>query len=140
VGTIQRRFSPYRLLLSPPGPSAAPGPLFCPQLLRSIQPGMLEAENLVPGAAPCTPLAVWCQWLNTVRCPPRAMWKACAVLLCLPAQNSSQSPLSPHTHCPTGGYFLNTINICICAMIRLCHPSETQFRDVFSCHGTENLG
>ena len=43
-----------------PGPSAAPGALFCSQLLCRIQCGMLEAENLVPGAAPCLPPAPPC--------------------------------------------------------------------------------
>ena len=54
-----------------PGLSAAPGPLFCSQLRR----GMPEAENLVPGAAPCPSPAMWSQWPNTARCPPGAAWK-----------------------------------------------------------------
>ena len=46
------------------------------QLLHSIQNGMPETENLVPGAAPGPPPAEWVQWLHTARCPPRAKWKA----------------------------------------------------------------
>jgi hypothetical protein len=49
---------------------------------------MLEAKNLVPGAALCSPPTVWGQWLNTAKCPLRATCKACAVLLCLPAQST----------------------------------------------------
>ena len=80
--------SPCPLLPSPPGPSAAPGSLFCSQLLHHIQGGMPEAENLVPGAAPCPPPVVWGQWLNTARCPPGLCGKHPAVLPCLPAQST----------------------------------------------------
>ena len=79
-----------------------PGPIFCSQLLHC---GMTESENLVPGAVPCSPFALWGQWLNTGRCPPGA---TCTVLLHLPAQSTgtlagcrfSPTPLFPHTYGP----------------------------------------
>ena len=40
-----------------------------------IQHGMPETDNLVLGASPCPPPAMWGQWLHTARCPPRAEWK-----------------------------------------------------------------
>ena len=42
----------------------------------SIQHGMPETDNLVLGASPCPPPAMWGQWLHTARCSPRAVWKA----------------------------------------------------------------
>jgi hypothetical protein len=91
-----------------PGPSATPGPLFCSQLLHRIQCGIPEAENLVPGAAPCPPPVVWGQWINTARRLPRASWKACTVLLRLLPRalelwrdtGSLPLPSFPHTHSP----------------------------------------
>ena len=99
LGTTQRHLSLCPLPLSP-GPSATLGPLFCSQLLRRIQCGMLEIENLVPGAAPRPPPVVWGQWPNTARCPAGAT--------CLPAQSTgtlegcghSPTLLVPHTHGP----------------------------------------
>lgn len=75
-----------------------PGPIFCSQLLHC---GMTESENLVPGAVPCSPFALWGQWLNTGRCPPGA---TCTVLLHLPAQSTGtlagqqlpSTPTAPH--------------------------------------------
>jgi hypothetical protein len=88
VGTIQCPLSLCPLFPLSPESSAALGSLFCSQLLRCIQRGMPEAENLVPGAAPCPPPTVWSQWLNTDKHPPRAAWKAWAVLPCLPTQST----------------------------------------------------
>jgi hypothetical protein len=58
-----------------------------------------EAEKLIPGAAPCPSPAVPGQWLNTARCPPRAIWKAWTVLPCLSAQ--STGTLAGHGYSPT---------------------------------------
>ena len=58
-----------------------------------------DAENLVPGATPCPSCAMWGQWLNTARCPPRVMWKVCAILPCPPAQ--STGTLAGHRFSPT---------------------------------------
>ena len=66
VVTTQRPLSLCPLPLSL-RPSVTQGPLFCSQLFRSIQRGMLETENLVPGAAPCPPPAVWGQWLKSLK-------------------------------------------------------------------------
>ena len=46
---------------------------------------------------------LWGQWSNTARCPPRALWKVCVVLPCLPIQSTgtlegsgfSPTPLFP---------------------------------------------
>jgi hypothetical protein len=80
-------------------PRPCPRAPICSQFLCHIQHQMPEAENLVPGAAPCPPPAVWGQWLNTARCPPGTTWKACAVLLCLPTQNTRT--LARHGFPPT---------------------------------------
>jgi hypothetical protein len=56
---------PCSLLPLSSGPSASLGPLFCSQLVCLIQHGMQEAENLVSGAAPCPPPALWGQCLHT---------------------------------------------------------------------------
>jgi hypothetical protein len=61
-------------------------PLFCSLLLCHMQCGMPETENLVPGAAPRPPPAMWGQWLHTARCPPGATWKA-----------SGSPPMSAHS-------------------------------------------
>ena len=82
-------------------PSAAPGPLFCSQLLHCIQHRMLET---------CPPTPMWGQWLHTARCPPGATWKASGsppVSASQEHQNSgriwalSPTPLFPYTHGPT---------------------------------------
>ena len=100
--TTQCPLFPVPLPLSP-GLCASPGLLFCFHLLCCIQRRIQETENLVPGAAPCTPPAVWGQCPNTARCPPRATWKASGsppMSACPEHQNSggtwalSHSPLS----------------------------------------------
>ena len=70
---------------------------------------MPEAENLVPGAAPCPPQAMWGQLPNIARCPTEDMWKA----FCIPPVSTGQehwnsggirdlshSPLSPTPMAP----------------------------------------
>ena len=89
MGTMQCPLSLCSLPLSL-GLSATLGPLFCSQLLC----GMPETENLVPGAAPCPPPAVWGQWPNTARCPPGA---TCLLAGC----GFSPTLLFSHTHSPT---------------------------------------
>jgi hypothetical protein len=71
---------------------------------------MRETENLVPGAAPCPPLAVWGQGLNTARCPPK---HAPSSRICQPRalelwldMCSLPLPSFAHTHCPANNTFL----------------------------------
>ena len=102
------------------GPSATLEPLFCCQHLSHIQCGMLETENLVPGASPCPPPTVWGQWPNTARCPPGAKWKASSsppTFTCPEHRNSgrtwalSHCPLSPT---PTALALHSGVMDCLC--------------------------
>jgi hypothetical protein len=100
--------------------------------------GCQSLENLVPGANPCPPPAVWGQWLHTARCPPGASWKvSCSppASACSEHRNSgltqafSPTPLFPYTHSPTGKWPAwvrrtpSIPNVLICTMALLPWPT-----------------
>jgi hypothetical protein len=115
VGTTQDPLFPPALSSLISVPKAAPG---APYSVHHIQLGMPEAENLVPGAAPFPPPAVWGQWLNTVRCPPRA---TCLTVLqvtpppCCPEHwNSGRTQaLSPTPLFPIHALSLIEVDLCL---------------------------
>ena len=86
MGAIQCPLSPFSSFLL--RAVCCPRALFCSQILCHIQHGMLEIENLVPGAAPCPPSAMWVSGFIPPDAHQGPCGKCLAVLPVLPAQST----------------------------------------------------